>query len=376
MTTWLANSIEQASGATVDIHDLACSSRDRLSRRVSNPLTWGRSSLCARDPILNHFQWGANAVELEFMRYRPRAELTEALNEYDLIQTVSGTAALALAASQVRPPVASQIATRAAWEREASWRRASVPSRAWRQSMTAVVSRSEVSALKHTDAVFVENPAMLQFAQGYCNGFVKLAPPGVDTSRFIPDARGWRSSGYLLSLCRFGDSRKGLPRLLSAYQKSVELEPRVPQLVVAGHGEVPVELQDLCLRLRIHDRVSFHTDIDPEDLADLYRGASVFVQTSYEEGLGMSTIEAMACGVPSVCAETEGSLVTIADSAAGKLVPQQPASTFDQRFAGAVLEVLRESGDTMASKARERALSVFSTEVAIARFLEVYQRLL
>ena len=95
---WLRSGLESTGNYSVDIHDLATSSKDAMSRRLARPKTWLRRSLrwlSDSDDGLQH--WGANAVEVELMRYRPRVELTRTLRSYDLIQVVNGGPALAAA---------------------------------------------------------------------------------------------------------------------------------------------------------------------------------------------------------------------------------------------------------------------------------------
>src|SRR5438128_712892 len=102
---WLRDSLRSTAGYVVDVHDLATSSRDPYSRRLLKPKSWARRSLRIRsgdEESLTH--WGANAVEIETMRYRPRRELSQALQNYDLIQVVTGTPAWAAAVVGVGVP--------------------------------------------------------------------------------------------------------------------------------------------------------------------------------------------------------------------------------------------------------------------------------
>jgi hypothetical protein len=95
---WLRSSLESTGNYSIDIHDLATSSKDNTSRRLARPKTWFRRSLrspSGSDDGVQH--WGANAVEVEFMRYRPRVELTRALRYYDIIHVITGGPALAAA---------------------------------------------------------------------------------------------------------------------------------------------------------------------------------------------------------------------------------------------------------------------------------------
>ena len=92
---WLRGGLEAVSGYEVDIHDLATSRQDLNSRRCLRPETWFAGSLKGPfNQIADAQPWGANWVEFEPMRYRPRRELTRVLRSYDLIQVVAGGPAL------------------------------------------------------------------------------------------------------------------------------------------------------------------------------------------------------------------------------------------------------------------------------------------
>jgi len=374
---WLRDSLRSTAGYLVDVHDLATSRRDPYSRRLLEPNSWVRRSLrnhsSDADPVTH---WGANAVEIETMRYRPRRELSKALQSYDLIQVVAGSPALASAVLRTGVPVVLQVATTVDWERHWDLAQQTGVTSIWRRSMTLLTTRLERRALRQVDAVLVENSAMLEHARSSGQERAIKAPPGVDTTLFSPPAAGWRREGYLLSLCRLNDARKGLERMIRAYANMLQLDESIPPLVMAGRGQLPAPLLRLVTTLGLSSRVSIHSDLPDAILAELYRGASVFLQTSYEEGLGMSVLEAMGCGLPVVCTETAGARETVVDGVTGWLVRQDSDSQVPALVANRVLEILRGDGIGMSRQARERCERNFSTPVALTRFVDVYNDLI
>jgi glycosyltransferase involved in cell wall biosynthesis len=373
---WLRDSLRSI-GYVVDVHDLATSSRDPYSRRLLEPKSWVRRSLRNRsadeDSVIH---WGANAVEIETMRYRPRRELSQALHNYDLIQVVAGTPALAATVAESRLPTVLLVATTVEWERQQHLAQQTGALGLWRRAMTATVVRVERRALGKVDAVLVLNSAMLDRVKSAGQGHVIKTPPGIDTTVFSPAITGWRPDGHLLSVCRLSDPRKGLERMIRAYADLVKLHESVPHLVLAGRGQLPSPLLTLIADLGISSRVAIRPNVDRGEQVALYRGASVFVQTSYEEGLGMSVVEAMACGLPVVCTDTAGARESVVNAETGWLVPQDSEPSVPTLVAKRVLQVLRGDGAVMGRRARERCETVFSNEVAVTRFREVYDDLL
>jgi glycosyltransferase involved in cell wall biosynthesis len=321
--------------------------------------------------------WGANIAEVEFMRYRPRTELTRILERYDLIQVVAGTAAWVNSVTRARRPIVLQVATRATWERQSQLDRAREPLRTWRRAMTRATTRLDRAGVLRSDVVLVENDRMRTHVESVGQPAVRMAPPGVDVQRFAPPPGGWCRGGYLLSVCRLGDHRKGLDRLISAYARIRARMAEAPRLVLAGRGELAGSNTGLIERLGLNGFVDVLSDIPVTTLVDLYRGASVFVQPSHEEGLGLSVLEAMACGLPTVATDTAGSRQTVIDGVTGWRVRQTTDEEAVQGIAVRVMDVLQgEHGHRFGRAAREHCVDRFSTDVALRTFVDEYDRLL
>jgi glycosyltransferase involved in cell wall biosynthesis len=373
---WLRDGLEERGGYTIDIYDLATSRADAASRRIGSPPSWLRPSLrtTLNHPV-PHQHWGANAAEIEAMRYRPRRELTETLRGYDLVQVVSGTSAWAYPVVGCGRPVILQVATTAVWERECSRSESGPMLRLWRRQMTRITSRIEAAALQRVDMVLVENDAMLAHVCATGQDRASKVPPGIDTRVFVPAPGGWQRYGPLVSVCRLGDPRKGLGLMVQAYSRLVEQDTRTPPLVLAGRGAIASDVSDSIAKLGLTDRIEVRTNLAPADLIRLYQQASVFLQTSYEEGLGLSVLEAMACGLPVVATATHGTRETVVDGETGWLVDLGTADLASAIAVKARL-ALDGSGGRAGLQGRERCVTEFSTDACLRRFLEVYEELL
>lgn len=149
-----------------------------------------------------------------------------------------------------------------------------------------------------------------------------VVPPGYDDRRFFPVSAATRLAlkqeyGYpwriVLALGRMAHN-KGYDLLLRAMPVVFERVDDVRLLLAIGSTEPTprereqvAELQDLARDLGIADRVIFHDYITDDELPDYYRLADVFALSSRYEPFGMTAVEAMACGTPTVLT-TEGGL--------------------------------------------------------------------
>ncbi|ASW54498.1 glycosyltransferase family 4 protein [Plantactinospora sp. KBS50] len=375
---WLLDGLRGA-GHPVDLYDLAVSRADETSRRLLAPGSWSRRSLRdSRSAPLPHEHWGGNAVELEIMRYRPRRELTRALRGYDLIQVVAGAPAWAAPALPAGRPVVLQVASTVRWERATPTAAAPGPARALRQGMTALTSRLERRVLRRVAAVLAENRPMFEHVRRHGQPRVRLAPPGIDVDVFTPHPAGWRARGPLLSVCRLNDPRKGLERMIRGYAQLRRLvgADRCPPLVLAGRDRPAQTVLRLIDRFGLTETVLIRSDVPPAALPALYRDASVFLQTSYEEGLGLAVLEAMASGLPVVSTDSAGSRQLVRTGSTGWLVPQHPEADVPGLVADRAAQLLTGRGGEFGAQGRAFCVEHYSTKRTLDRFLETYDEVL
>jgi glycosyltransferase involved in cell wall biosynthesis len=103
------------------------------------------------------------------------------------------------------------------------------------------------------------------------------------------------------------DARKNLPLLIEAFAQVIPSLPETVDLVIAGaaHTDNPAvypPLQPVVDRLGVRERVRLVGRISEVDKLALYRGASLYVTPSRYEGFGLTALEAMSCGVPTIAA--------------------------------------------------------------------------
>ncbi len=143
----------------------------------------------------------------------------------------------------------------------------------------------------------------------------RMIPPGYDDNRFFPVGASTERAlrhrfGFdgpvVMAIGRLARN-KGYDLLIRAFELVAERNPEVVlYLAVGGERSNSAEkatlreLEGLVAELGLQQRVRFGAFIPDEELADYFRAADVFVLSSRYEPFGMTAIEAMACGTPTV----------------------------------------------------------------------------
>jgi glycosyltransferase involved in cell wall biosynthesis len=97
---------------------------------------------------------------------------------------------------------------------------------------------------------------------------------------------------------------KNISSLIKAYsQLPVGLKDKYKLVIAGGKNWTYKQLFELSGKLGLLNHIVFTGFIADEDLACVYREASLFVFPSFMEGFGFPPLEAMACGVPVVAAK-------------------------------------------------------------------------
>jgi glycosyltransferase involved in cell wall biosynthesis len=132
-------------------------------------------------------------------------------------------------------------------------------------------------------------------------------------------------SGYILFVGTL-EPRKNIGGLLQAYTQLVHRWPDAPRLVLAGRTVALSEpwLEALTKEPLASKAVHLGYVADSEREA-LYKGASVLVLPSFNEGFGLPVLEAMSVGVP-VIAANRGALPEVLGDAGMLIDPDDPDS--------------------------------------------------
>jgi glycosyltransferase involved in cell wall biosynthesis len=201
-------------------------------------------------------------------------------------------------------------------------------------------------------------------------------------------APGWtpRSAapkdGYVLFLGTL-EPRKNVGGLLDAWEQLLarpaeaghhrrdaiarSAAPRCPELVLAGRATGAAPWLERIGRPPLVGTVRHIGYVDGRERRALYEGARLLVHPSFEEGFGMTVLEAMSLGVP-VVASDRGSLPEVLGGAGLLVDPDRPADIAD-----AIARVLGDDGlaESCAAKGVARARA-FRWELTADRVYDAY----
>jgi phosphatidylinositol alpha-1,6-mannosyltransferase len=117
------------------------------------------------------------------------------------------------------------------------------------------------------------------------------------------------------------EAYKGHDRVLRALPSLLARWPGL-QYVVAGDGDDRPRLEAVARELGVDGRVRLAGAVPRAELPGLYRLADAFAMPSTGEGFGIAFLEAMACGVPALGLEGDGSVDALGDGEFGLVVSQ------------------------------------------------------
>jgi len=198
---------------------------------------------------------------------------------------------------------------------------------------------------------------------------------GVSLSEFAPSSSdgiavrrklGLRSDEFVLVSAARLSEHKGIDILLQAVARV--LGGGIPcKCIILGDGPLRNRLLEQAQNLGLHGHVFFEGF--QKDVLPYLQASSAFVLTSHMEGLPLSVLEAMACGLPCIVTDVGGNAEAITDRVHGLVVPV--ASVDAAACAILYLATHPQERAQMAQMARARACEVFDIENAMAEIRRV-----
>jgi len=222
---------------------------------------------------------------------------------------------------------------------------------AWRPTE----SRLTNFLLKHIDAFisisdFTRDKFLAWAKLDSTKGF--LLPNAIDISDYGPgpknpalvDRYNLHKKTVLMTLGRLvsHERYKGFDEVIDILPDLIKEVPAIVYMI-AGDGDDRSRLEEKAMSLGLTDRIIFTGLIPEAEKADHYRLADAYVMPSRGEGFGFVFLEAMACGIPVVASQSDGSREAVRNGSLGLLV--NPADK--RELKKAILEALNRPNGTI-----------------------------
>jgi glycosyltransferase involved in cell wall biosynthesis len=165
-------------------------------------------------------------------------------------------------------------------------------------------------------------------------------------------------------------AEKGLPVLFESL-KLLGPEKYDFELTLVGDGTERKSLEELARQMGIADRVVFAGFASQETVRDCLMQTDVFILPSFAEGVPVSLMEAMACGVPVIATHVGGIAELIEPGATGLLVPASDAVALRDAIASYLNDYgLREK---VSRQGRDKVLSDFNLDNEVDKLAQLFR---
>jgi len=193
---------------------------------------------------------------------------------------------------------------------------------------------------------------------------------GVDAQVFYPDEKITREDNLLVATASADTPLKGLPVLVDAFAKLAVSHPELRLQIIGRLRDGPTK--DTITKNKLQNRISFKSNLEQQEVADLFRRASIALSASLFEGFGLPAAEAMACGAPVIVSDG-GALPEVAGNA-GIIVPKGDSDALSVAISALLADPAKR--DQLGIAAAIRAKEVFSWERHAMKSVELYRKVI
>ena len=222
--------------------------------------------------------------------------------------------------------------------------------------------------------VYVPSPSMAEtLLQSGFRSNLRPWPRGIDTSQFHPAKRleEWRlkhglKSGEIAIVHVARLVREKQLDTLVAIARRLEALDIAHKMIIVGDGPERAWLESQI------PAAIFANFLTGEELSTAYASSDIFLFPSDTESFGNVTLEAMASGLPCVCADATGSRSLVVDGVTGFLARPGDAD----QFARAIEKLVKDPAlrRQMGAAGRERSFA-FSWDETMSRLLGYYREI-
>lgn len=232
-----------------------------------------------------------------------------------------------------------------------------------------------IQYLQHLSPCYLETWTEIQPA----SQMAFAIPNFVDTDMFAPGdtlaaRRKWNipeDAIVVLCVAAIKSTHKRVDTLIQEFKAFLETAPPNALLVIAGAREKESDAIIEQGKTLLGDRVRFLESVDRSEMPQLFQAADLFVIASLHEMMPIALLEALASGLPIVCNNTP--TMSWMAGEAGRLTDISVPGNLKQQFQTMMDSHLRHQ---CSLEARRRALQVFSKEVVVQDYVNMYDKIL
>jgi phosphatidylinositol alpha-1,6-mannosyltransferase len=152
------------------------------------------------------------------------------------------------------------------------------------------------------------------------DAFIKL-PDTFDKPEYLLNRYGLNASNQVIfTLTRLASSEqyKGHEQVIKAISNLKQAFPCIKYILSGQYDSVEeTRIRSLIEKYNVKDEVILTGFLDENELTDHFLLADLFVLPSKKEGFGIVFVEALACGLPVICGNADGSTDAIKDGKLG-----------------------------------------------------------
>jgi glycosyltransferase involved in cell wall biosynthesis len=286
------------------------------------------------------YEIGCWLPELEFTNYWPTRAWNRLIDSHEFLLSVSGNALAATPFALSGRRYLAWLGTPFTPDRQVRVRTFPIVRRIVDQTINSRICR-------RYERMVLNSGLILPTTSYVAREFRAIAPAArlldpipipVDTSFFTPGGRVDECS--LVFAGKYNDPRKNILFLLDVLRNCRDHGVGANLHL---YGDTPSEAVRREIRaLGLEGAVSGLRNVSREELRAIYRRSTLFVIPSFQEGLCVAALEAMACGCPVVTAPCGGPEDYVKDGVNGRIVALDR-----QAFTAAILQVLRSQEDRL-----------------------------
>lgn len=198
---------------------------------------------------------------------------------------------------------------------------------------------------------------------------LEVLPNSVDTD---VEQTAWREGNNRILFLGALVERKGAAELIDAIKLLSDQGALCGwKLVVAGDGPEGEALKRQCTALGLEDVIDFVGWVNGDEKEQLLRGCQLLALPSYNEGLPVAVLEALAHGLPVVATDVGDVSSAVVEGMTGRLVPPRDARALADAIQGLISS--RSVWESASNRAREIALNRFDARGYADSLCSIFQ---